>query len=82
MITHSSFGERAGLEQDRVGDGHLANVVQQRPAPQVDQVASSTFRACASRRVISVTRRLMPLGLLVAQVQRARPALDPWLCRP
>ena len=33
-----SLGQRAGLEQDLVGDAHLADVVQQRAAPHVHQL--------------------------------------------
>ncbi len=38
MIFHSSSSKRTRLEQDLIGNGHFANVMQDRPAADMDQV--------------------------------------------
>jgi len=68
--------ERTRLQQDAVGDGHFADVVQQCPPPHMDQL----FRAHAYRLgqlhgQLSHAPR-MSFGFVIAVIQSAGPAFD------
>ena len=68
--------ERTRLEQDAVGNAHLADVVQEHTAADVHEVVrADTHRPRQPRRQLRDARRVA-VGLAVAQLERARPALE------
>ena len=66
----------SGLEQNLVRHAHLANIVQQRAAPDVDQVLAVGAHLAASCQRQFGHALAVALGLVIAQIQRLRPAFN------
>ena len=70
------LGQLTGLEQDRIGDAHLADIVQQRPAANVDKrIAIHAHRA---RQPLGQDSDALGVSLrfLIFQIQGAHPAFQ------
>ncbi len=76
MISPLFLGERPGFEQNAVGDAHLTDIVQQGAAANLDDlVLADTHRPGEPDRHLG-DPPAMPFGLLIAEIQGMRPALD------
>ena len=69
-------GQRVGLEQDAVGDAHLADIMQQRPAPDLDQLPGPDAHPFRQPDGHPGHALGVALRLLVAQVERRGPAFE------
>ena len=69
-------GQFPRLEQDRIRDAHLADVVEQRPPADVHQVGVADAHFAGQALGHFGDPQGVAFGLFVAQVQRPRPAFD------
>ena len=68
--------ERAGLQEDAVGDAHLADVVEQGPTADVFELLLDDAQLVGQEQGQAGDALAVARGLLVAQLQGTRPALD------
>ena len=76
MTSHSSSVSGAIFEQDGVGDTHLADVVQQGAAADVNQIAFADAGCPGQGQGRFGDAQGVAFGLVIPQVQGARPAHD------
>ena len=74
--------ERTRLAQDVVGDGHLADVVQQRSTADVRDIHLADAHEARQVHGHVCGADGVPFGFVVAQVERFDPALEGHLVSP
>ena len=68
--------KRAGLEQNRVGNAHFSDVVEQGAAPNLHQFGVGQSHVFRQTQRFGGDALAVPFGFFVAQIERARPTFE------